>query len=61
MLQLHKIDEGREYAEFMHLPRKKFTDFGKFTDSLNGYIISNLNVYVSNDLSVALFMTKLVK
>ena len=30
VLQLHKIDEGREYAEFMHLPRKKFTDFGTF-------------------------------
>ncbi|KAF1890215.1 hypothetical protein Lal_00025548 [Lupinus albus] len=27
VLQLHKIDEGREYGEFMHLPRKKFTDF----------------------------------
>lgn len=27
VLQLHKIDEGREYAEFMHLPKKKFTDF----------------------------------
>ncbi|KAH8516949.1 hypothetical protein H0E87_005057, partial [Populus deltoides] len=27
VLQLHKIDEGKEYAEFMHLPRKKFTDF----------------------------------
>ncbi|KDP28487.1 hypothetical protein JCGZ_14258 [Jatropha curcas] len=27
VLQLHRIDEGREYAEFMHLPRKKFTDF----------------------------------
>ena len=28
MLQLHKIDEGsREYAEFLHLPRKRFTDF----------------------------------
>ncbi|CAL0315390.1 unnamed protein product [Lupinus luteus] len=25
--QLHKIDEGREYGEFMHLPKKKFTDF----------------------------------
>lgn len=29
VLQLHKIDEGREYAEFMHLPRKKFTDFAQ--------------------------------
>ncbi|CAL0315393.1 unnamed protein product [Lupinus luteus] len=28
VLQLHKIDEGREYGEFMHLPKKKFTDFG---------------------------------
>ncbi|KAF9616386.1 hypothetical protein IFM89_029640 [Coptis chinensis] len=27
VLQLHKIDEGREYAEFMHQPRKRFTDF----------------------------------
>ncbi|XP_047315652.1 phragmoplastin DRP1A-like [Impatiens glandulifera] len=27
VLQLHRIEEGREYAEFMHLPRKKFADF----------------------------------
>ncbi|KAL7002372.1 Phragmoplastin drp1a, partial [Sarracenia purpurea var. burkii] len=27
VLQLQRIDEGREYAEFMHLPRKRFTDF----------------------------------
>ncbi|KAK2420657.1 putative polygalacturonase [Trifolium repens] len=27
VLQLHKIDEGREYAEFMHAPWKRFTDF----------------------------------
>ncbi|XP_061374137.1 dynamin-related protein 5A-like isoform X2 [Gastrolobium bilobum] len=28
VLQLHKTDEGsREYAEFQHLPRKRFTDF----------------------------------
>ncbi|KAI3498209.1 hypothetical protein L1887_33978 [Cichorium endivia] len=27
VLQLHKIEEGREYAEFAHLPRKWFTDF----------------------------------
>ncbi|KAM1397226.1 hypothetical protein ACFX2I_014831 [Malus domestica] len=28
VLQLIKIDEGsREYAEFLHLPRKRFTDF----------------------------------
>ncbi|XP_042453158.1 dynamin-related protein 5A-like [Zingiber officinale] len=27
VLQLHKIDGHREYAEFMHLPRKRFTNF----------------------------------
>uniref|UniRef100_A0A2P2K3Y6 Uncharacterized protein MANES_02G009200 n=3 Tax=Rhizophora mucronata TaxID=61149 RepID=A0A2P2K3Y6_RHIMU len=28
VLQLHKMDEGsREYAEFLHLPRRRFTDF----------------------------------
>lgn len=31
LLQLHKIDDGqREYAEFLHQPKKKFTDFGTF-------------------------------
>lgn len=31
VLQLHKISEGsREYAEFLHLPRKRFTDFGNY-------------------------------
>lgn len=30
VLQLHRIDEGKEYAEFMHLPKKKFSDFGIF-------------------------------
>jgi hypothetical protein len=29
VLQLHKTEEGSpEYAEFLHLPRRKFTDFG---------------------------------
>lgn len=29
VLQLHKTEEGsQEYAEFLHLPRRKFTDFG---------------------------------
>ncbi|PSS10088.1 Dynamin-related protein like [Actinidia chinensis var. chinensis] len=27
VLQLYKIDEGQEYAEFSHLPRRRFTDF----------------------------------
>lgn len=29
VLQLHKTDDGRaEYAEFLHAPKKKFSDFG---------------------------------
>ncbi|CAK9196145.1 unnamed protein product [Sphagnum troendelagicum] len=28
VLQLHKIDEKVEYAEFLHMPKKRFTDFG---------------------------------
>ncbi|KAL0428736.1 UNVERIFIED_CONTAM: Dynamin-related protein 5A [Sesamum radiatum] len=27
VLQLHRLEEGREYAEFGHFPRKRFTDF----------------------------------
>ncbi|XAR63309.1 hypothetical protein NMG60_11023202 [Bertholletia excelsa] len=27
VLQLYKIEDGQEYAEFSHLPRRKFTDF----------------------------------
>ncbi|KAJ9556079.1 hypothetical protein OSB04_010693 [Centaurea solstitialis] len=27
VLQLHRIDEKREYAEFAHQPKKRFTDF----------------------------------
>jgi hypothetical protein len=29
VLQLHKIDDKVEYAEFLHMPKKKFADFGK--------------------------------
>lgn len=29
MLQLHKTDDRSEYAEFLHMPKKRFTDFGK--------------------------------
>ncbi|KAJ0837381.1 putative dynamin central domain, dynamin, GTPase region, GTPase effector domain, Dynamin superfamily [Helianthus annuus] len=27
VLQLHRVEEGREHAEFAHLPRRTFTDF----------------------------------
>lgn len=45
VLQLHRIDEGREYAEFMHVPRKRFTDFGmSFASDLFVKFISLLPV-----------------
>lgn len=28
VLQLHKLEEGTEYAEFLHLSKRRFTDFG---------------------------------
>eukprot|EP00250_Pteridium_aquilinum_P002026 c12236_g2_i1 orf=1-1644(-) len=27
VLQLHRLEEGTEYAEFLHMPKKRFTDF----------------------------------
>lgn len=27
VLQLHKTDGGEEYAEFGHIPRRRYTDF----------------------------------
>ena len=38
MLQLHKTESedghsAQEYAEFMHAPRKRFTDYGEFASS----------------------------
>jgi hypothetical protein len=30
VLQLHKTEDGvQEYAEFLHMPKRRFTDFGK--------------------------------
>ncbi|KAL7083119.1 hypothetical protein ACP275_14G142200 [Erythranthe tilingii] len=56
VLQLHRIDEGREYGEFGHLPRKKFSDFaavrkeiGDETDRETGRSkqISTVPIYLS--------------
>lgn len=31
MLQLQKTEKGQpDYAEFLHAPNRKFTDFGKY-------------------------------
>lgn len=35
MLQLHKTDDGTEYGEFLHLPKKRFTDYGNFLTGLS--------------------------
>lgn len=34
MLQLHKTESGQEYAEFLHAPKKRYTDFGIFLCSI---------------------------
>lgn len=32
MLQLHKTDDGKpDYAEFLHLPKRRFSDFSTLT------------------------------
>lgn len=47
MLQLHKTEGQSEYAEFLHAPRKKYTDFGMFSCRIQSlYSFYNLqNVY----------------
>ncbi|XP_054824345.1 phragmoplastin DRP1C [Prosopis cineraria] len=56
VLQLHKTDGGAEYAEFLHAPRKRFTDFAAVrkeiadeTDRVTGKSkqISNIPIHLS--------------
>lgn len=56
VLQLHKTDEGQEYAEFLHMPKRKFTDFAMVrkeiqdeTDRITGRSkqISNVPIHLS--------------
>lgn len=47
VLQLHKIAEGsREYAEFLHLPRKRFTDFSEFIFQVFVLVYGSRYIYV---------------
>ncbi|XVE74632.1 hypothetical protein DITRI_Ditri12bG0032800 [Diplodiscus trichospermus] len=56
VLQLHKIESGTEYAEFLHAPKKRFTDFAAVrkeiadeTDRITGKTkqISNIPIHLS--------------
>nr|CAB3493490.1 unnamed protein product [Digitaria exilis] len=56
VLQLHKTDGGHEYAEFLHAPRKRFSDFAAVrkeiadeTDRITGKTkaISNVPIHLS--------------
>nr|ABF98532.1 Dynamin-related protein 1C, putative, expressed [Oryza sativa Japonica Group] len=56
VLQLHKTEGGQEYAEFLHAPRKRFTDFAAVrkeiadeTDRITGKTkaISNIPIHLS--------------
>ncbi|CAM6040796.1 unnamed protein product [Sphagnum compactum] len=67
VLQLHKTDDKVEYAEFLHLPKKRFTDFGAVrreiseeTDRITGRtrqispVPIHLSVYSSNVVNLTL-------
>ncbi|CAD5188090.1 unnamed protein product [Musa acuminata subsp. malaccensis] len=56
VLQLHKMESGSEYAEFLHAPRRKYTDFAGVrkeiadeTDRITGKSkqISNVPIHLS--------------
>ncbi|XP_042459365.1 phragmoplastin DRP1C-like [Zingiber officinale] len=56
VLQLHKTESGSEYAEFLHTPRRKYTDFAAVrkeiadeTDRITGKTkqISNVPIHLS--------------
>ncbi|KAK8657423.1 hypothetical protein V6N13_035664 [Hibiscus sabdariffa] len=56
VLQLHQIESGTEYAEFLHAPRKRFSDFAAVrkeisdeTDRITGKTkqISNVPIHLS--------------
>lgn len=56
VLQLHKTDGGTEYAEFLHAPKKRYTDFAAVrkeiadeTDRITGKTkaISNIPIHLS--------------
>ncbi|KAG4170519.1 hypothetical protein ERO13_A12G152250v2 [Gossypium hirsutum] len=56
VLQLHKTESGTEYAEFLHAPKKRFTDFvavrkeiADETDRITGKTkqISNIPIHLS--------------
>ncbi|KAF3320541.1 dynamin-related protein 1C [Carex littledalei] len=56
VLQLHKTEGGQDYAEFLHAPRKRFTDFAAVrreieleTDRITGKTkaISNMPIHLS--------------
>jgi replication fork clamp-binding protein CrfC len=70
VLQLHKTEGGQDYAEFLHAPRKRFTDFAVVrreieaeTDRITGKTkaISNmpihLSVYSPNGISLSLSLS----
>ena len=55
VLQLHKTEGGQtEFAEFLHLSKRRFTDFGILTLLLVLKICCSINVVVLTDLFVGI-------
>lgn len=54
-MQLHKTEGGQtEFAEFLHLSKRRFTDFGILTLLLVLKICCSINVVVLTDLFVGI-------
>lgn len=54
-MQLHKTEGGQtEFAEFLHLSKRRFTDFGILTLLLVLKICGSINVVVLTDLFVGI-------
>lgn len=50
MLQLHKTDDGKqEYAEFLHQPRKRYSDFGNDVSDYGHFSPNSVRFAVTND------------
>ncbi|EMS48683.1 Dynamin-related protein 1C [Triticum urartu] len=58
VLQLHKTEGGQEYAEFLHAPRKRFSDFEGQPESIVQDIENMVRTYVDK---VHLVLKELVR
>ncbi|KAE8736311.1 Dynamin-related protein 1E [Hibiscus syriacus] len=58
VLQLHQLESGTEYAEFLHAPRKRFTDFAAVRKEISDETdrITGKTKQISNSTSIKNFL-----